>query len=151
MKNFSLSFLGKEFNYENEMVNRAKISIGNFFEEMNIPLSYWNKEDYKRQWSKAIYDLLTEKKDTALITKMYNPEYANFLELWVLYLDNEIIHIQNIYLFLDELEKKFDEKDFYSLIHKRECVTEEGEKISEWDININDIKEFYEEIKNNQY
>jgi hypothetical protein len=77
---------------------------------------------------------------SCLITSMFDPLTANFIFWWTLYLDGNIVHIQNQILFLDELDKPFSKLNPYEFIRERKTVSDEGDKISEWDISVDDIK-----------
>jgi hypothetical protein len=72
---------------------------------------------------------------------MYDPNTANFIFWWVMYLIGDDVHIQNHVLFLDELERSFDENDLYSFIPERETQNEEGESVSEWVVGLSSIEE----------
>jgi hypothetical protein len=71
---------------------------------------------------------------------MFDPSIANFIFWWTLYLDENTVHIQNQILFLNLLDKPFLELNPYEFIRTRETVTDEGDKISEWDVDVDDIK-----------
>lgn len=57
-------------------------------------------------------------------------------------MDGSIVHIQNQILFLDELEKPFLETNPYEFIRARETVSDEGDKISEWHVDVNYIQAY---------
>jgi CdiI N-terminal domain len=103
-------------------------------------LSYWNKLDYLMQWEAALTRIYDGNDKSCLITSMFEPSTANFIFLWALYLDGSIVHIQNQILFLEKLDKPFLETNPYESIRDRKTVSDEGDKISEWDVDVNDIK-----------
>jgi hypothetical protein len=73
---------------------------------------------------------------------MYNPQYANFIFWWILYKEDKIVHIQNHVLFLETISEGFKIENIHSYIPEREIYTEDGEAISEWSIDIKEIKDF---------
>ncbi|WP_172657305.1 hypothetical protein [Myxosarcina sp. GI1] len=50
--------------------------------------------------------------------------------------------MQNQILFLKEFNRLFDEGHVYDCLSEREIIDEEGNKISEWSVTINDIEDF---------
>lgn len=53
--------------------------------------------------------------------------------------EGNTIYIQNQILFMDDIRAKFDENKLTDFIPKRTTTTAEGEKISEWSVNVKDI------------
>jgi CdiI N-terminal domain len=139
---FSIDFTNNEFLEDNQKFLVGKIKIGEFQEEFTSSLSYWNKTDYLEQWKSALIKTYTGSPKSCLVTSMFDPLTANFIFLWTLYLDKSVVHIQNQILFLDELDKPFLELNPYESIRDREIISDAGDKISEWDVNVNEIKEY---------
>lgn len=125
---------------ERDDVLLGEIRINDFSEFFHASLSYWSREDYISQWKRALKMIQDGKSESALITNMYNPKYANFIIWWVLYRDKKKVAIQNYMLFMDNLEEPFRADRFEQYIPERKLFTEEGEPISEWEIDISDIQ-----------
>jgi hypothetical protein len=138
--NFSINLTDRDFLDGSERFQVGEIQIGKFHETFVASLSYWNKLDYLMQWEVALTRIYSGNDKSCLITSMFDPSIANFIFLWVLYLDGSIVHVQNQILFLEELDKPFLEKNPYEFIRDRKTVSDEGDKISEWDVDVNDIK-----------
>ncbi len=73
---------------------------------------------------------------------MYDPGTANFIFCWILYLTKDIVRIQHHILFMDKLEEPFSEQNLYTYLPEREIIGEDGEKISEWDLEIENFRDF---------
>jgi len=130
---------------EGESLVTGRIYINDFDELLEIPLSYWEVSDYKAHWKESINRIVNkDETKSALITEMYDPDTANFIVWWLLYREGDNIFIQNQVLFLNQIEGKFDKKNIYTSVPKREIKTDENEDISEWCIQLEDIKEFLE-------
>ncbi len=135
-----------------EEVLDAEIVIGSFSEQFTIPIGFWTKKDYINQWCAAAESLLNEpfEASTALLTSMYEPQSVNFLFSWILYKTDKTIYVQNSILNLDGAQK-FELENLNSYIPDRETETDEGQKISEWEISQDDLKGFikscYEHIE----
>lgn len=55
---FSIFFKDKgvSINNENGMHVLASISLGEYVEELHIPIDYWGIEEYKKSWATSIAD-----------------------------------------------------------------------------------------------
>ncbi len=144
--NFSINLTDREFVDGEEIFMVGEIQIGEFHETFISSLSYWTKINYLTQWKIALTRICNGNDKSCFVTSMLDPSSADFIFLWVLYLDGNIVHLQNQILFLDQLDKPFSELNLYEFISIRETISDEGDKISEWDVNINDIKEYLNTI-----
>jgi hypothetical protein len=127
--------------HEGAFVAVGVLRIGDFVEQFEASLSYWDRETYLSQWRDALLRLLNGEKKSAIVTSMHDPITANFIFWWVMYLVDEIVYVQNHVLFLDELGQPFNENKLYQFIPTRETQTEEGDAISEWCLDINDVEQ----------
>ncbi|MBT0716687.1 hypothetical protein HGT71_00085 [Rosenbergiella epipactidis] len=136
----------KPVNIEGERVLPASIVIDEFSERMNIPLSYWNINDYKDNWLSSLKYGLENKKHASLAVSMYEPENTNFIFTWVLYFSGEDVFVQNNILFLDECPG-FTPETINSFTQPRTTHNEDGMKISEWHTDLKSIQDFYHSLK----
>ena len=62
---FGIFFKDKDTSFDNGygMHILASISLGEYVEELHIPIDYWGIEEYKNSWAKSIADGI-EKKET---------------------------------------------------------------------------------------
>ncbi len=142
MNEFSISLTDKFEITDDEKFSSGKIIIGEFSEDFQASMSYWNRDKYVFQWKQALRRIIGDAKTTALITSMYDPQLANFIFWWILYRDGEDVYVQNHVLFMDDIDDSFDEKCIYDYIPLRETVNEDGDNISEWTTNLKVIKAF---------
>ena len=68
----------------------ASISLGEYVEELHIPIDYWGIEEYKNSWATSIADGIEKKQHSVLIISMHEPESLNFISTWIIYYDGEI-------------------------------------------------------------
>ncbi|WP_338457883.1 hypothetical protein [Pantoea sp. Nvir] len=130
---------------EGECVLPASIIIDEFSEVINIPLSYWDIEDYKDSWLKSLEEGLANKKHAALVVSMYEPEDANFIFTWVLYFSGEEVIVQNKVLFLDEYPG-FTVNRINDFIEPHITHNEDGMKISEWSTDLKSVLTFFNSL-----
>lgn len=141
MSIFTISLGTEEFELEDDLVISGTLVIGDFTENFHASLSYWDRDSYLSQWTEGLKRLLRGENYSAVVTTMYDPSTANFIFWWVMYLIGDDVYIQNHVLFLDELDRPFDETDLYNFVPERETQTEEGEPISEWTVSLSAIKD----------
>lgn len=143
---FSIELSDNAVNNSGELVLPGKIIFGSDYDDFLSPISYWSRESYISHWKRALGLILDGRDRSALITRMYSPNSANFIFWWVLYLEKDSIVFQQHILFLEELDCKFNEENFTKFIPDRENVSEDGERISEWEVSFNDLEDFYNHL-----
>lgn len=129
-----------------EPVLPAIIIIDEFKEEIHIPLSYWNIEDYKRNWLASLDEGIRTKKHAALALSMQESGHANFIFVWVVYFVGDDAFVQNDIIFLDECPNFTPEK-LNDFIEPRATFNEDGIRVSEWRTDIDSIISFYNSLK----
>lgn len=148
MNNFNIEVLSKKPEKINKkMAYRGQITIGDFQETFIMLLDNWSVDEYKQQWREGLERIRTH--DSSCLVASFGGSQENpWIELWTLYKENNNIFIHNQYLFFEIFQERskglppFDAKTCYLyIISPRETVSEDGRKISEWTIDINDIPE----------
>lgn len=140
---FNLRFISnKEFSFKrNEKVALGEISLGDFAENFESSLSFWRIEDYEKQWIEAAKRIF-EFDQTAFITDLDNPKLSNFITWWKAWKIEERIFVQNQLLFLNKISRSLDLNNPYKFIGNRITKTEDGERISDWEITLKEINNF---------
>ncbi|WP_241613772.1 hypothetical protein [Rosenbergiella epipactidis] len=131
----------KPVNIEGECVLPALIVIDEFSESLNIPISYWNIEDYRKSWAKSIIDGIRNSNHAVLAVSMYEPGYANFVFTWVLYFVDQDVFVQNKIIFLED-NPGFTPERINDFVHKRNIYDEDGQEISEWKTDLKNVNTF---------
>lgn len=139
MATFQISIINKK-NKTVEEIEHGIIQIGGFQEKFKISTSFWSLENYVEHWKKSILRTINGSQKSCLITSLYDPQNANFLFWWLLYRNKNKVFIQNAILFFDQLKEPFDLKNPYTSIPPREIITDDGLTISEWSIDIDDLR-----------
>ena len=124
----------------------GRIFIDDFVESFRIKLGYWSVDDYRRSWCAAL-QVLEENKHSrsCLAVSMSDPATTNFIFLWPLYREADVVYVQNSVLFLDEA-KSFNPDSPWLSVPPRERVNEDGQAISEWMTDMASIREFRRSI-----
>jgi hypothetical protein len=121
----------------------GNIAIDNFSERFYASTTYWSKGDYIKQWVDTIDKLIQGPSNGkgVLVACMYDPLQANFVTGWVLYRDGNKVSVQDEIIFLNELLEKFEIEKLDTYVGDRETVTEDGNKISEWETDLKALEE----------
>lgn len=125
--------------------NMGEIKINDFEEKFEIATDYWPRLKYEQSWRKEIQYLLNNTKDKiALMTWMHKPMSKGNYRAYVLYGKKEKVFIQEQLFPASQSCPNFDTNEALSNIQDQFEINEEGNKISQWEISINDLKLFIE-------
>lgn len=132
-------------NYDQRTLE-GSIVVDTFEERFFAPVSYWNADDYRLHWKKSLQRILTGADVSCLITSMYDPNTANFIVWWPIYLMCDVVIFQNQLLFLEPLQGSFDANDPFRFVRPRQVTSQLGKKISEWTTSLECVRHFYENM-----
>ena len=142
---FSLAFTDEplEYPYDDTNIPAAPggLVLGKSTEEFLASLSVWAKSDYESHWTRELKTLLEGNPKVALVVSYYG-NLASNMEIWNVYRDGELVHFQNQILWCSTLPPAFEVSKLSQYISDRAVVNAEGNRISEWDVPIQDIELF---------
>jgi hypothetical protein len=143
---FSIAFADEplKYPYDDPSIPAAIgiLTLDNFQEHFLANLHEWTKEDYEAQWKYALQTLLSGSSNSALIVDYLSPESADYLEWWPMYLAGEEVVLHDQLLFYQQLPKPFHIEEAFASILERRSVNEDGNEISEWRIDLSEVKRF---------
>ena len=119
----------------------GRISLGDFAERFEVPLSYWTGADYENHWREAVGRIVDGFSRSALITAIADPTKVSFFVWWPMYLVGDTVHVQNHLLFLADLGMEFDLSNPYRHVRDRQVGSEEG-PISEWAVPVSSLRDW---------
>jgi hypothetical protein len=120
----------------------GEIEIGSFRERFVASLMYWRANDYKSHWDKALERIVYQSDTSCLITSIVDPSVASHLFWWPMYRVNDVIYIQNQILFFEHRSSPFNERECFSYVSGHRTLDEDGSRISEWSVPVEDIESF---------
>jgi len=120
----------------------GKIKVGDYAETFVSSLVCWTAADYQRQWLEACERLVGGESVSALIVSYVNPALSEFLVWWPLYRDGDVVHVQNELLIYEQVPTPFVVEDPWSSVRERLIANDDGMEISEWDTQIQSIRDF---------
>lgn len=142
---FSIGFTDEplEYPYDDTSIPAApgRLVLGESAEEFLANLSAWAKSDYESHWRRELKTLLEGNPKVALVASYYGNPASN-MEIWRVYRDGELVHFQNQILWYSTLPSGFEVLKLSQYIQDRAVATQEGDRISEWDVPIRDIELF---------
>ncbi len=121
----------------------SEIRIGEFREVIRSGLDFFAEEQYVEQWKVELGSIVDGAEVAAIISDYRNPACPEFSELWVFYRDNTQLNIQNI-LLVGELYRGSwcAIGEVSKLTPSRQVLSDDGEKISEWETTVFELAEF---------
>ncbi len=138
MKNLSIKIIDRSPRKMNKTFYViGRIFINDFYETLEIPVRYWETEDYERQWQEGL-ERLKDHDRSCLIAQIYDPQKGPYIDWWLLYKEGPNIIIRNEVLFEEHYEEAIGDKPFtvdtcYDFIRSKEPrLMEDGLKESEW-------------------
>ncbi|WP_433592750.1 hypothetical protein [Nocardia sp. CA-145437] len=120
------------------------IRLGDDAEYFQAPIGYWGVDDYRASWAAGLRRIVGGESVACLPVTMGDPKTSNFVEVWTLYRDGDVVHAQNQLIFLGELGHEFDPGAPWRSVGARVTVGEDGEAVSEWTVKITAVEEFLE-------
>jgi hypothetical protein len=139
---FFIRFISDANQTQSKNTKIGEIIIGDFQDFFHSSLSYWNQQQYLKQWKEGINRICRGEAYSSLITDMYDPNSSNIVQWWVLRCHQDIILVRNELLFLEVLKKPLIEEEIFQYIEDRPAVNKNGKKISEWELNLSDLQNF---------
>jgi hypothetical protein len=95
----------------------------------------WERHDYERQWLEAARRLVVGSSRTGFFTDA-------FRFWWTAYRDGEHVYVQEMFIGTERYQPEFGAPVPYHLIEDRRTHTGDGDPISEWEITMDDVRDF---------
>lgn len=147
---FAIEFVGKPQIEFNESAVRGRITLGDFSEEFVAPLIFWTVDDYLKQWREAANRLLDGHDRSCFVASMRESLSDGAVFIWTAYKFADTVYFQHNLLLTETVKGIFEPSNPYAQVNERETETEEGERISEWRVSLNDIVLFQKKCLTNQ-
>ncbi len=145
---FKISFANEPNSYTDKDSTWAigQIVAGELDEEFHADLGQWDKQEYESQWLHSLEAFLEGDQKAVLFTNCVNQKGRVDLEWWALYRDGDTVHVQN-HLPFRRFDRPFSVANASNFLQDRTTVTEDGDRISEWDIPLTAIELFVKHLK----
>jgi CdiI N-terminal domain len=127
----------------------GEIKIGEFSEVFFSSSQYWNFEQYRNHWRRELSKIFQGKDKICLITSFSPAKVSRFLFIWKIYRLNEVLYFQNQIMFTENLE--IDDSNCSDSISDLQLVNSEGIEISTWVLSVDEMKNFVNNVNNDNY
>jgi hypothetical protein len=95
MKNFTFKILDRHPRLTHKTpYTIGQITINDFEEEFDMPIDWWQEEDYEKQWVGG-FEYLKKNGKACFITKIFRPTSWQCVECWIAHKIENKIRIQN--------------------------------------------------------
>ena len=116
---------------------RGRTTLGNHREEFLAALDPWSRADYERHWIEAARRLLGGADRTGFFT-------SAFRFWWVMWREGNTLFVHEQLMVPETLIAPFDLANAYRQIGERRTFSEDGQRVSEWHLELSDIRDFVE-------
>jgi CdiI N-terminal domain len=120
---------------------RGCIRLCDFREEFLSALSVWTPADYERHWREAASALVANSLRGAFLTSYAAPE-ASYHVIWPAWREGDRVFVHNRLLFAHHVVGPVFPGNLPDLIGERLTVDEDGQRVSEWEVNIASLAAF---------
>jgi hypothetical protein len=133
-----------EYPFDDPIIPAApgELTLGKHTEEFLANMSLWDRSAYESHWLSELRALCEGNPKVALIVSYDDPKASSNLEIWRAYLDGQWVHFQNQLLWYGDIPAGFEISKISQYIPDRAIMNAEGERYSEWDVDIRDIELF---------
>ena len=148
--NFVISFLPEVtgiLSTPADNISPGFIKIGWYQEKFDVLLNYWSQSEYQEHWKEAVNHLLHVSPKSCLITSIYHANSLAVIKCWLMYHWEGRVYFQNHVATFRNFFSSFDPKNPYALVPDRKTVDGKGEKIPEWSLPLEDLEEFFNNIR----
>jgi hypothetical protein len=133
---FDIAFVGDVAEPDGWTGLAGRIRLDDWEESFLAPLDRWQRSDYERQWIEAAQRILSPAARTGFFTSAFHL-------WWVMWREGEEVIVQEHLFTPERLVAVADWRAApYQLIEDRDSVSEDGTPVSEWFLNVADIKSF---------
>lgn len=140
-KQFSIGFSRKHASYLGEDETLGEIWLNGVRERFSVYIGHWDKDQYRAHWWLALQRVVNEKQPARLFTNMNHIDYAEYFRAWICYPEGDKVFVQEHMIFPDQMPPEFSHETPHLAIPPR-TIEEEGQKISEWEVSIQDLITF---------
>src|SRR5688572_22648793 len=103
-----------------------------------IDLRHWSLADYERQWRASLSQLMQGDRSTVLLTAYRGPGDVSHV-MWVLWQDEDHVHVQEQTVVAAELDAPFDPATAHLHAGSRVPAADNALPIREWRVPITDV------------
>lgn len=105
-------------------------------------IGYWGEREYERHWLSAAQRLLRGEERSGFLVSVADPALAEVFRWWPAWREGERVYFHEQILLIRELDPPFDLADPYQHVGERRQISDEGARIAEWRVTVDDVAAF---------
>ena len=141
---FEIRFLDQEREEdESGRYRRGEIILGDWREEFLAPIGEWSEADYEREWLRSAQRLLNGSMRVGFVHHMAHAGASHHF-MWQAWREGERVFLQERLLVAADLPATFRPNDPDGVVEERMETTEDGEPISQWQVDLAAIRAYAE-------
>ena len=119
----------------------GRITLGDHVESFTAAAQPWDAARYEKQWRHAARELAGGAERTAFVTSFIHPN-AHHTFIWAAWRVGTDVHLQEMLLLRGLLPGVLDVDRIGAFVPDHTRVSEDGDKISEWVVDLDDVARF---------
>jgi hypothetical protein len=140
---FDIELLGRPEGAGDGLFNWGRLTLGRFQEEFQAPLYEWAPGDYAAHWLESAQRLLRGSPVAVFLTHMVRPDAAYHVG-WPAWREGDRVCVQERLFLREHLSGAFDPEFPEVHVGPRQELSEEGKRISQWEVAVRDVAAFVE-------
>ncbi|HET7469322.1 MAG TPA: hypothetical protein VFJ81_06575 [Gemmatimonadales bacterium] len=140
---FDIELLGRPEGEGDGLFSWGRLTLGRFQEEFQAPLYDWAPGDYAAHWLESARRLLAGAPVAVFLTHMARPDAAYHVG-WPAWREGDRIYVQERLFLREHLTGAFDPESAEVHVGRRQQLSEEGVRISQWEVALRDMAAFVE-------
>ena len=140
---FDLELVGHPEGEGERLFMWGRITLGSFQDDFQAPLFDWAPGDYAAQWLDAAERLVAGDASVVFLTHMSHPTASYHLG-WPAWREGDLVLVQERLFLAEQLGGPFDLEHPEIHLGPRQEVSDEGLRISQWSVGLQDVAAFVE-------
>lgn len=140
---FDIELLGRPEGEGDGLFNWGRLTLGRFQEEFQAPLYEWAPGDYAAHWLESAHRLIRGSPVAVFLTHMARPDAAYHVG-WPAWREGDRVYVQERLFLREQLDGDFDPEFPEVHVGPRHELSDEGERISQWEVTMGDLTAFVE-------
>ena len=141
---FDLQFISRpETDDEGRVYMRGAITLGDWREEFLAPLGPWTMADYTLAWLAAAERLVAGAPRVGFLHHFAHLD-AEYHFYWQAWREGQRVYFQEGLLLTEQLAAAFRPDSLDVHVKARTEVTQDGERVSQWQVDLEDIVAYVE-------
>jgi CdiI N-terminal domain len=138
---FDIELLGRPEGQGDGLFNWGRLTLGRFQDEFQAPLYEWAPGDYAAHWIESARRLVRGAPVAVFLTHMVRPDAAYHVG-WPAWREGDRVYVQERLFLREQLSGGFDPESPEVHVGRRREVSDEGKRISQWEVGIGDLADF---------